>query len=482
MKICLLGLEGAAPEILFTDERLANLRRLMELGAYGKLQGVVPPGAVPGWASLTSSQDPGSLGIYGLRNRPGYSYSPSVFATPPVIHGSALWDQMAAANKKSIVFAVPPNFPPRPVNGLSIGCFLASDPSAGEFTSPAAFQSEIRQVVGEYAADMRNPATASNDELRRQIFDMSRKQWELVRWLLRQQEWDYFHFVDIGLDRVQRAFWEYFDRQHPRYQPGSPCQNVIPDYYLWLDEQIGGVLELLDAETVLLLASPSGMQRLDGGFAVNQWLLQEGLLVLNQAQDPGVTPFKQLNVNWSRTRAWSDDGPVASIYLNVQGREPQGTVPAGDYEAFRDQLRSRLESLRDAGGRPLHPLIFKPSQIYRQTRNIAPDLIVQLDEGRCSVVGSVGHPDVYVQQMSEGGTPATPGLFVLTAPNCPLSGVVEGAHLLDMAPTLLDLGGYEIPASMQGRSLVAGMDKKRDGTGPDDEQIILDRLAGLGYV
>ena len=30
---------------------------------------------------------------------------------------------------------------------------------------------------------------------------MSRKQWQVVQWLLAEQEWDYFHFVDIGLDR-----------------------------------------------------------------------------------------------------------------------------------------------------------------------------------------------------------------------------------------------------------------------------------------
>lgn len=71
---------------------------------------------------------------------------------------------------------------------------------------------------------------------------------------------------------------------------------------------------------------------------------------------------------------------------------------------------------------------------------------------------------------------------MLTAPNCPLSGVVQGARLLDMAPTLLDLAGSEIPASMQGRSLAARMDKKRDSSGQDHEQIILDRLAGLGYI
>jgi bisphosphoglycerate-independent phosphoglycerate mutase (AlkP superfamily) len=46
-------------------------------------------------------------------------------------------------------------------------------------------------------------------------------------------------------------------------------------------------------------------------------------------------------------------------------------------------------------------------------------------------------------------------MFVLSAPSCPLRGEFEGARLLDIAPTLLDLAGYEIPESMQGRPLVA---------------------------
>lgn len=81
-----------------------------------------------------------------------------------------------------------------------------------------------------------------------------------------------------------------------------------------------------------------------------------------------------------------------------------------------------------------------------------------------------------------GCDPCGPGVFVLSSPNCPLAGEYEGAHLLDLAPTLLDLAGYEIPSSMQGRSLVAGMEKKGDSSGSESNQIIMDRLAGLGYV
>lgn len=479
MKICILGLDGAVPQVLFQDERLANIRRLMELGAYGPLQGVLPPGSIPGWLCLAASQDPGSLGLYSAHGRSYRGYSSSLVAPPP-IQGSAIWDQVSAAGRKSILAAVPPNFPPRPIPGVSLGCFLTPQPLADDFILPASLKESVRALAGSYVADVR--PSRNLDRLRDQIFEMSRKQWEVVRWLICQQEWDYFHFVDIGLDRVQSAFWPYFDPRHPRYEPGSPFREIIPAYCLWLDEQIGSVLDLLDAETVLLLASTSGMRRLDGAFAVNQWLLQEGYLALRQPPAAGVTAIGQLNVNWARTRAWSDDGPCARIYFNLAGREPQGIVPAGDCEAFRNEITAKLQSLSGPGGCPLSAKVFQPGQAYRSARNVPPDLIVQFEEGRWSALGGVGYPALCVQENIDGCHPGAPGIFVLTAPNSPLSGEFAGAHLLDMAPTLLDLAGYSIPASMQGRSLVAGLEKKSGGSGPDGEQIILDRLAGLGYV
>ena len=93
-----------------------------------------------------------------------------------------------------------------------------------------------------------------------------------------EQEWDYFHFVDIGLDRMHHGFWNYFDPQHVQFEPGNPYQEAIPEYYQWLDEQIGGVLESVDEETIVLVVSDHGAQRLDGGFAVNEWLIQQGLV------------------------------------------------------------------------------------------------------------------------------------------------------------------------------------------------------------
>lgn len=486
MKICVLGLEGASPEVIFGDERLVNLRRLMDLGVYGRLQSVIPPSAVPAWLCMSTSQDPGSLGIYGYRDRTGHAYDQVGFANSASTKALAIWDQLAREGKKSIVVGVPPNYPPRHINGISVGCFLTPDPVKDEFTHPASLKTKLTELVGEYPVDIQDFRTDRKAQLKDEIFSMSHKQWQVVRWLLAKQEWDYFHFVEIGLDRMHHAFWRYFDPQHAQFEPGNPYQNAIPEYYLWLDEQIGTVLELLDSETIVLVVSDHGVQRLDGGFAINEWLIREGLLVLNEYPKT-LTPFEAMDVNWQQTRVWSESGCYARIFFNVQGREPQGVIPAAEYANFQNEIKARLENLEDDRGQPLNPLVLRPKDIYQNVHSVRPDLIVHFGALSWRSLGSVSHSQLYLRGNDagcDGCNDSQDAMFVLAAPNCPLGGEYEGACLLDIAPTLLDLAGYAIPESMQGRSLVAGMQKKGPGDRQDSEgeKLIHDRLAGLGYI
>ena len=459
MKIAVFGLDCAAPEIIFNDARLVNIRRLMSAGLWGRLESVIPPITVPAWMCMATSQDPGSLGVYGFRNRTDYSYSGLGFATSASITEPAIWDVLARAGKKSIVVGVPPGYPPRRVNGISIGCFLTPDPVKDEFTHPAGLKTKLQELVGEYPVDVEGFRTDNKDWLKEEIFKMSQKQWKVLRWLLKEREWDYFQFVDIGLDRMHHGFWKYFDKRHVQYEPGSPYENLIPEYYRSIDEQIGSALELLDKDTIVLVVSDHGAQRLDGGFVVNEWLVKEGLLTLEESPKE-VTPFAKLKVNWAKTRVWSEGGYYARVFFNVRGREPQGVIPANEYEAFQDEMKAKFESLEDDKGRPLNSLVFKPKEIYRNVRNVAPDLIVHFGGLYWRSIGSVGYGRLHVQENDTGPDAcnhAQFGMFLLAAPNCPLSGQYEGARLLDIAPTLLDLAGYEIPVEMQGRSLVRGM-------------------------
>src|ERR1700738_1092896 len=107
MKICVLGLDCAAPEVIFGDERLMNIRRLMDVGVYGRLESVVPPITVPAWMCMVTSQDPGSLGVYGFRNRTDHSYAGRGFVDSSSIRELAMWDQLAREGKKSIIVGLP---------------------------------------------------------------------------------------------------------------------------------------------------------------------------------------------------------------------------------------------------------------------------------------------------------------------------------------------------------------------------------------
>ena len=74
-------------------------------------------------------------------------------------------------------------------------------------------------------------------------------------------------------------------------------------------------------------------------------------------------------------------------------------------------------------------------------------------------IGGVGYPAIHIRENDTGPDDCNHGqfgAFILAGPNSPLTGEIHGAHLLDVGPTLLELGGHEIPCSLQGRSLVTG--------------------------
>src|SRR5207248_4113077 len=143
MKICILGLDCAAPEVIFGDERLVNIRRLMDTGVYGRLESVNPPITVPASMCMATSQDPGSLGVYGFRNRADYSYDNLSIVNSKSIQELAIWDQIAREGGKSVILGVPPSYPPRKVNGVCVGCFLTPDTATDNYTHPAALKDEI---------------------------------------------------------------------------------------------------------------------------------------------------------------------------------------------------------------------------------------------------------------------------------------------------------------------------------------------------
>ncbi len=416
----MIGLDCADPRLVFDRwrEDLPTFSRLMREGMYGPLRSCEPPITVPAWSVMLSGRDPGELGIYGFRNRADYSYERMRIATALDIPHPRAWDLLGEQGLRSVVVGVPQTYPVKPINGWLVSSFL-TPPGARQWTYPASLAGEISQVLGgePYEFDVADFRTEDKDRLLESLYRMTKKRFRVLHHLL-GKPWDFFMFVEIGVDRIHHGLWKYMDPTHPKHVPGNPYQNAIHDYYVYLDREIGRLLDRLDGQTRVLVVSDHGAQPMMGGFAINEWLIREGYLVLKEYPDRP-TPFIKAEVDWSRTVAWGSGGYYARVHLNVRGREPQGIVDPADYEWVRDELKAKLEATVDHRGQPLGTVVRKPQEIYREVRNIPPDLIVYLGNLAWRSVGSVGLGRVHTFENDTGPDDANhdwDGIFIAWDP------------------------------------------------------------------
>ncbi|NLF01478.1 MAG: sulfatase-like hydrolase/transferase, partial [Anaerolineales bacterium] len=379
-RVVVFGLDCAPPAVLFQKsseqhplglkDRLPNLSKLIDEGIHGPLSSSIPCITVPAWSCMLSGKDPGTLGFYGFRNRADHSYDRMMIATASAVHEPRLWDILGAAGRTSLVVGVPQTYPVQPMNGCLISSFLTPS-TERQYTHPNDLRYEIDRVLDgrPYDLDVAEFRTEDKDYLLRQIYEMTEKRFAVIRHLLREKPWDFFISVEIGLDRIHHGMWKFWDTQHPKHEPGNAYQEAIPSYYQYLDQQIGALLDTLDDNTVVLVVSDHGAKRMEGGFAINEWLRQEGLLVLKEEpRYEGLVPFEKVEVDWEKTTAWGSGGYYGRVFMNVAGREPLGAVPARDYEAVRNELKARIEAIQDDQGRPMGSVAFKPEEVYRRIR------------------------------------------------------------------------------------------------------------------
>jgi predicted AlkP superfamily phosphohydrolase/phosphomutase len=465
-KVLVVGLDCAPPSVLFRTsgegslglkDQLPNLSRLIDEGIYGPLSSSIPCITVPAWTSMLSSKDPGVLGFYGFRNRADYSYDRMNIATANAIHEKRVWDVLSEADRNSVVVGVPQTYPIKPLKGTLVSSFLTPS-TQRQYTYPNELRHEIDRVLDGRPYDVDVPQFRTDDKghLLQQIQEMTEKRFAVIKYLLREKPWDFFMFVEIGLDRIHHGMWKYWDPGHSKHEPDNPYQDAIPDYYRYLDREIGEVLGMLDGDTVVLVASDHGAKAMEGGFVVNQWLRQEGWLELkDEPRYEGIVPFEKVEVDWEKTTAWGAGGYYARIFLNVEGREPQGKIPAQDYEKVRDQLKEMIEAIPDHQGKPMGSVVFKPDELYRKVHNVAPDLMVYFGNLRWRSIGSFGLPGLYTFENDLGPDDANhdqEGVFILWDPRHNHGGrYVENLQLMDVAPTVLDLMQVQVPSDMQGK-------------------------------
>jgi predicted AlkP superfamily phosphohydrolase/phosphomutase len=455
-KLLVIGLDSVPSDLLFNglSKELPNIRKMMDQGIYCTLESCHPPITIPAWMVMMSSKSPGELGIYGFRHRKGFSYNESWIANSLSFKQPRVWDYLGREKKKVCLIGVPPTYPPIEINGSVISCFITPK-QRRDFTYPPNMVEEIEKLVGgNYVFDVKF-RTDNRDEIIKALYEMTEKRFTVIKHMLNREQWDYFMFVEIGVDRLHHMFWKYFDKSHPKYVPNNRYENVIPDYYKFIDKKIGELLELIDDNTYVMLVSDHGTASMKGAFCVNEWLIKEGYLVLKKYPD-NVSDLEKCDIDWEKTTAWGWGGYYARIFFNVKGREAEGSIDPSDYEKVRDRLRSHLLSVSGPNGEVLDNKVFTPEQLYGQCNGSKPDLMVYFDNLFWRSAGTVGHKTLYLSENDTGPDDSVhwmDGVFVLyNKKSTPDRSVrLDRMSIYDIAPTILDLMGVAVPSSMKGR-------------------------------
>jgi predicted AlkP superfamily phosphohydrolase/phosphomutase len=458
-RVVVLGLDSVPPELIFERflPRMPNFRRFLQGATYGALRTCEPPITVPAWAVLFSGVDPGTLGVYGFRHRKGASYTEQYTPTPQTLQSPPIWDTLSRKGKRVAIVGMPPGYPPPAVNGIYVSDFLTPD-GAKDCTYPPSLQGELEGLLGRpmtFDVEFRHDQRAT---LYDQLLELCRERWKVAREVYRRGPWDLFALHDISPDRLHHAFWKFFDPRHPRHDPKGPFLDSGDRFYALLDEEIGKFLDLVEPGAVVLFASDHGSKAMDGCFCINEWLQGQGLLKLKGAIPAAGTPLEKCEVDWKRTKVWGAGGYYARLFLNVQGREPQGIVKPRDVEKLTQRLVADLSAVQRPDGRPLGVRVAAPASAYRSVRGDAPDLMAYFGDLAWRSAGTVGHGRLFLEENDTGPDDAVhgwDGFYAIHDPERPVDGGKKGPQedILNVAPSLLRLMGETPPSTMQGRAI-----------------------------
>ena len=549
-KVLVIGLDGVPLSLIEGWAKgglLPTFQQVIEGGATGLLKSTVPPTSGPSWSSFMTGKNPGKTGIYDFLYRREGTYN-----FPPVNAnrrgGKSLWKLLSEEGKRVGVINVPMSYPVEEVNGFLIAGWMTPY-NARDFIYPPELHRELEGAVGNYRI---YPTETFAEERKESFFKACNSLLDLrtrtTLYLMDRQPWDFFMNVFFDTDRVLHQLWHYLDPDHPWRRGGDKRDKGEPvkRYFQRVDRAVGEILSRVDDDTLVFIMSDHGMGPAHNFIVLNNWLLDTGLLKLKgdplrwlkrglfragftlrnvhkiadrlglakHAEYKGLYSLDYLmklvflsflDVDWSRSKAYSFGRHLGSIYINLKGREPEGAVSPEEYEAVREEIAQLAKGFVDPrSGEPLIGQILRKEEIYQGPHlDRAPDLILRPRDERNIFFGLADFgSNITVDTVYRySGMHRDYGMLIMKGGPMRKGVRVEGAQIRDLAPTILYSMGVPIPRDMDGKPLLeafqeeyvkslaltynevgSGRELKDTGYTEEGEKEIEERLRGLGYL
>ena len=292
-----------------------------------------------------------------------------------------------------------------------------------------------------------------------------------LRVALADPDWRFLFMMFSEVDRVQHALWRHVDTKSKLHDAVEAAKYgpAIEESYVAMDGVLGEIVAASGKDTAVIVMSDHGFAPFRRGVNLNTFLLREGFQV-NKGGGGGTGIQKDVTqlfdqadffdrIDWDATEAYALG--LGEIYVNLKGREKQGSVDPAKYDAVCAAIREKLLALRDVDGAKVVHEVYLGRDLYKgpTAAKFAPDLVVGFERGyRVSWQTSLGGGGAEVIEdnrfpWSGDHCSVDPSLvpgILLTS--FPVKG--EKPSIMDVAPTVLDLFRVPAPPDWDGKSLV----------------------------
>jgi len=287
--------------------------------------------------------------------------------------------------------------------------------------------------------------------------------------LLGDNDSDLFVQVFSFTDRIGHVLWRFWDEGHPLYDPekGPIYREAVLDSYRRMDALVGKAMDLVDLdETLFLVCSDHGFSSWRHQFNYNTWLVENGYMKLkkNVLGEPmklddlesRSTPLEF--VDWAETDAYAMG--LGQVFINLEGREAEGSVTEEEYDAVRQRLRDDLKAFVDekTGLKPVRDVYFRDEIYTDYDPDVTPDLRVTTAlDYRVSWETTLGGMPAELTEPNLrnwsgdhcSNDPAdVPGILFSSRPL-----TREAPYIGDICPTILDVLGVAHDIQMDGTNL-----------------------------
>jgi len=505
-RIIVIGLDSADPDLIrlwASRGQLPFINSLLESGSWARLMSTRGLFSDSPWPTFNTGVPPSKHGFYNFQALKSGT-TDMVRVGEHCSRFLPFWWLLRDAGQRVAVFDVPKTKPIPGIDGIQVSGWGEEYPLIEQSSLPVPLVEELTARFGRYPRpkELFDPTYKHEIKARDTLLTNIERKLKAIEFLQEQDDWDLFITVFAEAHSVGHHFYHHHDSHHWGHdaERAPVLGQALPSTYVELDKALKHLLEGRLEETTVFLVSVHGITTNYSGNYLMQAVMEKlGYQTPpessgNQAEGPSFSEWMKdrlipnslrrlineklvpqshhdamfslqfrNSIDWQRTTAFflPTEHFQGFIRVNLQGREPYGTVPPHAYDEVCQKLCTDLEQLvnPDTGNLAVKRAV-RVADIYEGERLYdLPDIVIQWAEDGLihhlhhPKFGTVsGHDIIRKAQHSEDG-------FVIAAgPQIRPGASTTGASTMDLAPTLLYLLNQAVPETLDGRVLLEFID------------------------